>query len=359
MMNKVIWVINVVFTLVMLAACGGSGGGDNDMEAPANPIEELEAQLRDSLDTLVTDTDFTLLVTAKNGRVFSHSTGTSSATTSYRSASTSKWVTAAVILDLVKEGFLSLDDNPQNFINTWPTTGNHSQIELRPLLIFTSVLTNEPACLFPGQVIKIADCVDNCLNSNPNPPLPGTEFAYSSSHMQVAGLMAIRALNVTSWGEVFNNFKATTSLFTDAVYDLPGTINPRLAGGMHWTAEEYLEFLQALFDGTILTSDLIDEMTGDQLQGVTIVASPAQAAGEDWHYGYGNWIECHAPVFNCSAVTKTSSPGAYGAYPFIDWEFEYFGIWAREGALGSFEEGYDSFTQVEMQLQLWAELNQN
>lgn len=347
----------LILSALILTGCSGGGGGSDDSN-PGSDVDEIEAQMRTILNSVSTDTDFTLLVKAPNGREFSHSVGSSTPTTVYRSASTSKWVSAAVILDLVKNGILALDDNPQDYITSWPTTINYAQIELWQLLSFTSGLTEEPFCLFPGQLIEMADCVDNVVSVNPNPVTPGTEFHYNSSHLQVAGLMAIRAAGVNSWGDLFNSFKMDTQLFPTGVYDLPGTINPRLAGGMHWTANEYLVFLEKLFNDEILTPELIDEMTSDQLVGVDIVSSPVGDGGEDWHYGFGNWIECHALVFDCVEVTKTSSPGAYGAYPFVDFEFGYFGILAREGNLGSFRNGYQVFLAVEIELQSWAELNQ-
>ena len=140
----------------------------------------------------MTDADFSLLITANNGHKFSHSRGTSTATTVYRSASTSKWVTAAVILSLVEDGILSLDDHPQNFISTWPTSGNLSQIQLRHLLAFTSGLSEEPLCI-NGPLQDFASCVDQIATLNAGAPTPGTEFYYSSSHLQVAGQMAVRA----------------------------------------------------------------------------------------------------------------------------------------------------------------------
>ncbi len=101
-------------------------------------------------------------------------------------------------------------------------------------------------------------------------------------------------------------------------------------------------------------------MTSDQINGATIVNSPAiNAIGEDWHYGFGNWIECHANPNNCTQTTRVSSPGAYGAYPFIDYKNKYYGILAREGALGTFKNGYVLFESVSPKLEAWASMDCN
>ena len=111
---------------------------------------------------------------------------------------------------------------------------------------------------------------------------------------------------------------------------------------MHWTAEEYLKFLEAVYKEDILNSELIDQMTSDQIIGATIGFSPAfENTGEDWHYGFGNWIECHSNPNNCRQKTRISSTGAYGSYLFIDYENEYYGIVAMQGALGTGFRGYE------------------
>ncbi|MGI1679190.1 MAG: serine hydrolase [Cellvibrionaceae bacterium] len=346
----------IAFVATSLISCGGSSSNSSPS---VNTVVGIEGQLRLDLDNVSTDTDFTLLVKTENNRRFSHSVGNSSETTRYRSASTSKLVTATVILSLVNDGILSLDDNPQNYIASWPTTGNLASIQLRELLNFTSGLENEPICInLPNS--NMEDCVDAIRDGNPSSPPPGSEFYYSGSHMQVAGLMAIRASGLSTWTEVFNSFKTKTNLFSTSIFDLPSIQNPRLAGGMHWTANEYLDFLEALHNKLILSDSLIDQMFSDQISNATVVSSPViNGITEDWHYGFGNWIECHAMPFNCAETTKISSPGAYGAYPFIDFENHYFGIIAREGSLGSFSEGYAVFNSVEKKLIQWSRTDRN
>ena len=56
--------------------------------------------------------------------------------------------------------------------------------------------------------------------------------------------MAIEPSGAASWTALFDAFKTRTGLFPSAVYNLPSEDNPRLAGGMTWTAEEHLAFLR-------------------------------------------------------------------------------------------------------------------
>lgn len=343
---------------ISLGACGGGGDGPSPGGEVSPDVETIEAAITDALDAADTDVDFTLAISARNGHSYTYRSGDSTEFTVYRSASTSKLVTAAVILDLVNDGVLSLADHPQEYLSFWPTTGNLSQITLAQLLSFTSGLANEPFCM-NRPLVDFATCIQQIPGENDAAAVPGSEFYYGGAHMQVAGLMAMRARDVDTWTELFATFQGRYGLFPSAAYDLPSAQNPRLAGGMHWTAAEYLGFLEAIFTQSILSPALLGAMTTDQLGDAVIVYSPAEdGAGVDWHYGFGSWIECDGIPFDCAETEKVSSPGAYGAYPFMDFQRGYYGILAREGALGSFVEGYTIFADVEDMLRQWAEKNQ-
>lgn len=324
-------------------------------EQPDTPEAAMDA----TLAALETDTDFTLLAETADGTQYRFSRGSSTAETEYRSASTSKMVAAAVILALVEDGVLSLDDHPQDYLAFWPEQGSHGDIQLRHLLSFTSGLNVTPLCI-SNPFADFAGCVATVLERNPDIDAPGTGFYYASTHLQVAGLMAVRAAGVSGWGEVFDYFRARTGLFPSAAFDLPSGDNPRIAGGMHWRAEEYLGFLRALYQGEVLSPALLTQMTSDQLQGAPILYSPvADAPLElDWHYGFGLWIECAAVPFDCPETTRVSSAGAYGAYPFIDIERRYFGIVAREGSLATGHEGYQVWASVAQPMAEWAAAHQ-
>jgi CubicO group peptidase (beta-lactamase class C family) len=267
-----------------------------------------------------------------------------------------------IILRLVQDNYLSLDDHPQTWLSSavWPMPSGDplSGITLSHLLSFTSGLKIEPdATASPApspappyfvtgsEILAIAN-----LNMGKT-TLPGSEFYYNSNHLQVAGLMAIKArdtadaVDFTSWKNVFDEFKAQTGLFTSSAYDLPPLTpsNPRLAGGMHWTASDYMAFLRALAKGQLLNSAMMAQLLADYTPAasVTIGYSPliVSSLNEDWHYGYGLWQEYQGNPYAGTAGSRVSCPGAYGAYPFWDISHGYFGIVARQGPLGTFPEG--------------------
>ncbi len=363
---------------ILVTACSGGGATAPDAaleadaaDAPAPDalgsacseaeLAALEATMGATLDTagvdpaITKDPDFTVLLEAADGRRFTHAHGASSATTRYDSASTSKWVTAVVLMDLVDRGVLSLDTTAHALLPFWAET----EVDLRDLLSFTSGFVDEPRCI-NSPVADFAACVEQVYTDNAATAVaPETEFYYSGTHMQVAGLMAIRAAGVAGWAELFTAFRTRTGLFPTGVYDLPSVANPRLGGGMTWTGEEYLGFLRALYAGNVLTATTRAQLFANQRGAATVTASPVyQATGEDWAYGLGNWLECPGALgpntYDCGAGHRNSSAGAYGAYPFIDFDQRYFGIVARQGGLGSGREGVALARTIAEPARKWA-----
>ena len=350
-------VVGLISVVLFLSSCG-SGGGEAGSSVSSCSVTDLEADMDAVLATVVTDTDFSFAVERADGRRYVYNRGTSTLQTSYESASTSKLVSAVVILRLVDQGYLSLSDRPQDYLAGWPIGAGDSlySMTLARLLSFTSGLTAEPGCLNVG-IANFENCVISIASTNAgNGITPGQEFYYASTHLQVAGLMAVKARGVASWQDVFNEFKTQTGLFPNpsSTYDLPSSGNPRLAGGMHWTGEEYLDFLKALKGGSLLNAATMNQLLTDQTATAAIVYSPALLGlGEDWHYGFGSWHECQSPIFNCIAGARISSPGAYGAYPYWDREKNYVGIVARQGLLGTFPDGVALERSVRSSVEQW------
>lgn len=330
-----------------------------ETEAPRTcSTAALESQMSSILSTVTTDVDFSLQVErGTDSRVFSFNRGSSTPQTVYESASTSKLITAVIILRLVDQGYLALTDKPQDHISAWPilNTDPLYNMTLSQLLSFTSGLRAEPLCL-NAAAFNFETCVNNIANINlANGVVPGTEFYYSGTHMQVAGLMAIKARGVSSWQDIFSEFKLQTGLFPTGAFDLPSLTNPRLAGGMHWRGEEYLNFLRALKNGTLLSVNMKAQLMADQVGNKSIGNSPAMTSlGEQWHYGFGIWQECKNSTYNCTPGTRMSSPGTYGAYPFWDQQKNYVGMISRQGGLSTFKNGADLERTIRSSLEDWS-----
>lgn len=359
------------FAIGLLTGCVNSGSeappATPPVTGPSCSVAQLEGAMDSTLAQTSSEVDFSFSVERQDGRRYTYNRGSSTLLTSYESASTSKMVSAVIILRLVEQGYLNLSDRPQDRIPAWPITSGNSLygMTLAQLLSFTSGLTDEPSLLlsclnhpnddFETCVISLAT-----FNAN-NGRIPGQEFFYASPHLQAAGLMAIKARGVATWQDVFTEFKTQTGLFATSTYDLPSATNPRLAGGMHWTGEEYMAFLKALKNGSLLNTTSMGQLLADHTASATMTYSPIALAppnglGENWHYGFGLWDECQVAAnapFTCAAGTRVSSPGAYGAYPFWDRSKDYFGIVARQGTLGTFPNGIAIERSVRPDVEQW------
>ncbi len=379
--------ILLIFCLISL----GSFYFAKSSQAATQTCELCEQAMKDILDqnaynvSITTVPAFTFLMERSDGRVFSYSHNdtqavpvvTSSPTTPYESASTSKLVSAVIILRLVDQGSLALTSKAHDVIKnvvvtnnlgirslwTWPET----TVTLQHLLSFLSGFWDGADILnYPN--LDFAYCVKKIYEANNSPTPAGTQFYYSSSHLQIAGLMAVVATG-KPWLSIFADFQSQTGLFLNSTYNLPSTTNPRLAGGMTWTGEDYLAFLKALYlnktptGDKFLRDDLWNSLFANQRGNAIVTTDPAGSPviyrlGEDWAYGLGNWLECQSSSYNCGEGHRNSSPGAYGAYPFIDFDYGYFGILARQSTgTGTFPEGVNLFRTIQSYASQWSRMN--
>ncbi|MEO8159616.1 MAG: serine hydrolase domain-containing protein [Betaproteobacteria bacterium] len=309
------------------------------------------------------EVDFSFAVERQDGRRYTFNRGASTMQTHYASASTSKLVAAVIILRLVEQGYLTLAQKPQELIQSWPISSSDplSGMTLAQLLSLTSGLASDSPCL-DSVSIDFEACVDNLATTNAGRgKIPGQEFFYSDAHLQVAGLMAVKARGVAGWQNVFSEFKMQTGLFAASTFDLPSAGNPRIAGGMNMTGGDYMDFLKALKNGALLSAASMGQLLADQTASIPIAYSPifegingGPGLGEDWHYGFGLWQECQSATYNCVPGTRVSSPGSYGAYPFWDRSKNYTGIVLRQGANNTLIKGITIERAVRSDVEQWA-----
>lgn len=309
----------------------------------------IEAELEAALQAVETEVAFAFLLEDDTSE-FAFERG-QSVETMVRSASTSKWVAATLILWATERSDLSLDSTVGDFFAPEEASEGLRGLTLRSLLSFQSGVIEEPRCLRLGRpMLGFDECLALLLEANAAPIEVGV-FNYGSGHLQLAGAMAVRAMGAANITTLFGLFREATGLFPEGRFELPSAENPRLAGGMRWSAREYAAFLRALRRGEILPETTRAEMLSDQLSTTPIEHSPAADRGYNWRYGLGVWLECADAA--CEDVPYLSSPGAYGAYPFVSNDLRYSGLLAREGRLGTFPEGVAIAAEVRALSERW------
>lgn len=254
-------------------------------------------------------------------------------------ASASKWLSGAVILRLVDRGVLRLDDPIGRWLPTAPA--DKQPITLRQLFAHTSGLTGADAGCLGQSNSTLAACAEQIL-SLPLLAAPGTRYAYGGNSMQLAGRIAEVATG-QRWDQLFRaevagplGLSATDYGFTSSAPGLIEVGNPRIAGGVRSTLDDYTRFLSALLargrgpDGSIwLSPGLVDQLELDQTRGAVIGFTPLPSAQG---YGIGVFRE---RVDAAGRATRVSSPGAFGFYPVLDRAGGWAGVFLTQAELRS------------------------
>jgi len=260
------------------------------------------------------------LMLFKDGEtIYEHHFGTFGPTTTVPIASSSKWLSGAVIMSLVDDGVISLDDTVSEYLPDW--TGEKGTITIRQLFSHTSGLADSNACLGDGSV-TMAQCVDAIRDVGLVAP-PGSQFYYGGASMQVAGRIAEVATGQT-WAQIFNERIISPLGLASTFYWPPS--NPQVAGGVISRLADYAKFLQmSLAGGTfgsqqVLSTAAIGEMEEDQTNGAPIVYTPHP---DSRRYGIGLWRD---EVSGTGQAIQVSSQGKFGMSPWVDRDRRYFGI---------------------------------
>lgn len=115
---------------------------------------------------------------------------------------------------------------------------------------------------------------------------------------------------------------------------------PQVANGLTASPADFADFLQNIMDGTYEISNYMNYNPVD-----TVCSNCSSPMGSiDMHYSLYHWIEDHTGgTLPGGASLGTgdgthSSAGAYGFYPWITSDLQYYGIVSREEAAGAYED---------------------
>lgn len=235
----------------------------------------------------------------------------------------SKWLTAALVMTFVDKGELSLDDPVSKYL---PVFSSYSKgyITIRQCLSETTGIESEQKKVsrmvqknkfesLEEEVNYFAAHKDIVVN-------PGKEFYYGETGYNIAG----RVLEVVSKRKTFSKLmqeritRPLTMRKTNFANESgEGAENP--ASGAVSTAGDYIKFMTMLLNGgqfngkQILSKESVEELEKISAAGVPVKSAPKTTQGLS--YGLGTWISESDKSGKSSVI---SAPGTNGTWPFID-----------------------------------------
>jgi CubicO group peptidase (beta-lactamase class C family) len=307
--------------LVALSAAAGSAHG-----VPVYDFSPVTAEMQSFVQARALD-GASLRINKQGSVVYRRAFGSYTLDTRIRIASASKWLSALAIARVVEKGQLRWSDTVgQYFPNV---EAAKRSITLEQMFSHTSGMQpGEDTCM-SNPFYTLATCANRILQQ----PLigePGKVFAYGGGSMQVAGRMAELATG-KAWDDIFIDEMATplglsaTDFATAST--APGyvrTDNPRIAGGVRSTLEDYGRVVDMVLaygcldlridagclpGRRFLSRATIEEMARDRTVGTVDLSRPENGIG--FGYGLGQWIDPSSPLI-------VSSPGAFGFTPWVD-----------------------------------------
>jgi CubicO group peptidase (beta-lactamase class C family) len=345
----------LLFVLAFASACGG-GGGDGpppyDFAAVAGEVQSFvdEKPAIDGVGIAIVQRD--------RGVVHQQSFGTFTDERVYLLASSSKMVTAGVLLRLADQGLLDLD-RPVAQVVPWRVA--NPEITPAQLISNSSGLVGlqpNPSyapylCQFVYNSGSLQECGERIFTGTGDDAdviPPDTAYRYGGAQWQVAGALAEIASG-KSWDELvretyvepcdvpslgYNNHfvqflgaqGAYPFEFAGDPANLRPTTNPNMEGGAYAAVGDYAKLLLMHLrggecdDGRVLSEAAVRRMHTDRIAGY------GGSTGTGFEgYGFGWWVDRDQP-------SLIIDPGAYGAYAWLDEERGYGVFFALEANTG-------------------------
>ncbi len=264
--------------------------------------------------------NISVMIADKDSLLFKKDLGDFNSKTLAPVASSSKWLTAALVMVLVDEGKLSLDEPVVRYIPEFEKYFKN-YITLRHCLSHMTGISDEGGFLKRFFQRKKFNSLEEEVNSFASREIranPGTDFWYGNIGLNIAGrvieVVTKRRFDLVIKQRLFNPLAMRRTSFTT----MDGSvINP--SGGAQSTAEDYMKFLQMLLnkgkvgDKQVLSQESVEELMKLQTAEIKVGYAPESAKG--YGYALGSWVIEEGKNGTANAL---ASPGLFGVWPLID-----------------------------------------
>jgi len=257
-------------------------------------------------------------------------------------ASCSKWLTAALVMQFVDEGKLSLDDKVAKYLPVFESYGK-SYITLRHCLAHMTGIEGDRNFLQRKKFSSLEEEVEAFAKKEIKEN-PGVEFRYSNIGLNIAArvleVISRKKFDMLIKQKLFGPLGMRQTTFSNLDMSAP---NP--SGGAKSTAEEYMNFLVMLLNNglykgkRILSEASVAELRKMQTTPSLVKYAPRSAEG--FGYALGSWVIEEDGKGN---ATSLASPGLFGTWPVIDWKRGYAVIFFVKSFLG--EQKADAYMEL-------------
>ncbi len=243
-------------------------------------------------------------------------------------ASSSKWLTAALVMIFVDEGKIQLDEPVSKYIPVFEKYMK-GYITIRHCLTHTTGIDGDALAVLKiiqkSKFQNLEEEVNYFAAKKSIVDNPGSHFSYNGIGLNIAGrvleIVTKKSFERIAVEKLFKPLGMRSTSFAGE----SELTNP--SGGAVSSAFDYINFMQMIlnkgtFNGKrILSEKSVAEILTNQFPDAIIRNTPEVAKG--FQYAMGNWIEeknesNQGVVFSC--------PGLFGAWPWIDLDKKYVAI---------------------------------
>lgn len=257
----------------------------------------------------------------KDGKIiYQKELGDFNAKTQLAVATSSQWLTAAMVMSVVEQGKLNLDDPVAKYV---PIYNKYLKryITIRHCLSHTTGIEREGRLinkLIERKKFESLEEEVNLIATKDVSNKPAGEFCYSNHGLSMAArvceIVTKKSFERLMQEKISRPLKMRGTNFTDERGNSPSPTD-----GATCTANDYLNFLimmlnKGSFEGKqILTEASVKEMERSQTINLPVKYAPPSASG--FSFGLGAWLAEQDDKGNGSVLT---CPGQYGTWPYID-----------------------------------------
>jgi len=233
-------------------------------------------------------------------------------------ASCSKWLTAALVMNFVDEGKLSLDEKVSTYIPIFETYSK-GFITLRQCLAHETGIADSKGI---GKILehKKFESLEEEVNSFAKKEITanaGKVFFYGNIGPDIAARV-VEIIAKKSFETLIKTRILTPLMMRHTTFSGDADlVDP--AGGALSSAADYMNFLTMILDKgmfmgkRVLSEKAVAEMGTIQNKNIPIKYTPKIAEGFD--YGLGQWIQETDASGNSTVL---SCPGLFGTWPYVD-----------------------------------------